>query len=109
MKKTIGIASVESKAAFQEKLLEKFVQDNLPSRRKRKSKIADLGNFSLRYKEVESCAAETPVFGSIEIFFETNNHDGLKRISVPANSRFFVLCTRDEMSDYKVTASRSLS
>jgi hypothetical protein len=109
MKQATGIASVESKAAFQQNLLEKFVQDNLPSRRKGESKIAGLGDFSLRYKEVESCAAETPVNGTVEIFFETTNPDALRRLSVPAMSRFFVFCTRDDMNEYKVTSGSSLS
>jgi hypothetical protein len=109
MKKISDIASVESKAAFQERLLEKFVQDNLPSRRKMQNKLVGLGDFSLRYKEIESCAAETPVNGTVEIFFETNDPDALRRLSVPAISRFFVFCTRNEMTDYKITSSSSLS
>lgn len=109
MKQTKGIASVESKAAFHERLLEKFVQDNLPARRKTEGNLEGLGDFSLQYKEIESCAAETPVNGTVEIFFETNNPEGLKRLSVPTLSRFFVFCTRDDMNDYKVTCSSSLS
>jgi hypothetical protein len=109
MKKTSDIASVESKAAFPQKLLEKFVQDNLPSRRKIEDNLEGLGDFSLTYKEIESCAAETPVSGTVEIFFETTNPDALRRLSVPATSRFFVFCTRDDINDYKVTCSCSLS
>ena len=109
MKRISDIASVESKAAFQERLLEKFVQDNLPSRRKMQNKLKGLGDFSLRYKEIESCAAETPVYGNVEIFFETKDPAALRKLSVPAMSRFFVFCARDEMSDYKITSSSSLS
>jgi hypothetical protein len=109
MKKISDIASVESKAAFPEKLLEKFVQDNLPSRRKIEDNLEGLGDFSLGNKEIESCAAETPVNGIVEIFFETNNPAALRRLSIPVMSRFFVFCTRDEINDYKVTCSSSLS
>lgn len=109
MKQTKGIASVESKAGFQERLLEKFVQDNLPARRRMETNLEGLGDFSLHYKEIESCAAETPVYGTVEIFFEANNPEALRRLSVPAISRFFVFCTRDDMNDYKVTCSSSLS
>ena len=109
MKRTTGITSIETKAAFQERLLEKFVQDNLPARRKTGSAIDRLGKFSYIYKEIESCAAETPVNGSVEIFFETTNPDGLKRLSIPVSSRFFVLCTRDESSPYRISSSSSLS
>jgi hypothetical protein len=109
MKQTKGITSVESKAAFHERLLEKFVQDNLPARRRMENNLEGLGDFSLRYKEIESCAAETPVNGTVEIFFETTNPDALRRLSIPAISRFFVFCTRDNMNEYKVTCSSSLS
>lgn len=109
MKRISDIAAVESKAAFQEHLLEKFVQDNLPSRPKRESQLEGMGNFSNHYCEIECCAAETPVNGTIEIFFEMEAHKAIRRLSVPALSRFFVFCTRDEMTDYKITCSSSLS
>ena len=109
MKQTRFITSVESKAAFQEKLLEKFVQDNLPSRRRIEDNLDGLGDFSLSNKEIESCAAETPVNGTVEIFIQSNSPDRLRRLSVPAISRFFVFCTRDDMSDYKIASSSSLS
>jgi len=109
MKQISGIAAVESKAAFQERLLEKFVQDNLPSRPKRKSQLQGMGIFSSFYSEMECCAAETPVNGTIEIFFEMEAPNAIRRLSVPAISRFFVFCTRDELTDYKITCSSSLS
>jgi len=109
MKRISDIAAVESKAAFQEKLLEKFVQDNLPSRPKRESQIEGMGIFSGQYREIECCAAETPVNGTIEIFFELDTPVAIRRVSVPAISRFFVFCTRDQVSDYKITCSCSLS
>ena len=109
MKKISEIASVESKAAFQQRLLEKFVQENLPLRLNKGTNIDGMGQFSLRYKEVECCAAETPVNGTIDLFIETNSPDALRRVSVPAASRFFVFCTRDNTSSYQVTTSTSLS
>ena len=30
-----------------------------------------MGAFAEHYKEIENCAAETPVNGTVEIFFET--------------------------------------
>ena len=109
MKKISEIAAVESKAAFQEQLLEKFVQHNLPLKVKKINKIDGMRDFSYRYKEIESCAAETPVNGTVEIFFEATYRQIQKRLSVPATSRFFVFFTRDEGSNYKVVCSSSLS
>lgn len=109
MKRISEITSVESKAAFQKELLEKFVQENLPSASKKQNKMNGMGQFADYYKTIESCAAETPVNGTVEIFFESDDPFGLRRISVPVNSRFFVFCTRSEMENYKVTCSCSLS
>ena len=104
------ISLVETKAGFQQRLLEKFVQDNLPGNNQRQNNIAGLGAFAEKFKEIESCAAETPVNGTVEIFFETTTErNALRRISVPVMSRFFVYCTRDELDNYKVAWSGSLS
>ena len=103
------ISLVESKAGFQQRLLEKFVQDNLPSNVQRPSNISGMGAFGEQYKEIESCAAETPVNGTVDIFFETTEPNALRRISVPVMSRFFVYCARDERDNYKVTCVCSLS
>ncbi len=109
MKHTSGITSVESNAGFPERMLEKFVQDNLPSRTITESRIEGMGDFSDRYTEVESCAAETPVNGTIEIFFEAMNPFALKRLSVTVSTRFFVFCTRNNGDYYKIACSCSLS
>lgn len=109
MKKISEIASVESKAAFQEKLLEKFVQDNLPDRPVKPSRIDGMGRFAKVYTEIEWCAAEAPVIGTVDIFFETNNPAALRRLSIPTVSRFFVFCKRDKEHAYKVACSTSLS
>ena len=103
------IALVESNAGFQQRLLERFVQDNLPSTFQKRNKISGMGTFTEQYKEIESCAAETPVNGTVEIFFETGSPDAVRRLSIPVMSRFFVFCTRDEADEYKVAWTGSLS
>lgn len=109
MKKSPAISLVESKAAFQEELVEKFVQQNLPPKAPRENKISGMGNFTNRYKEIECCAAETPVIGNLEIFITTGFFNTISGITVPVSSRFFVFCARDDKNDYKVACSSSLS
>jgi hypothetical protein len=109
MKTVSNITSVESKATFQEMLLERFVQQNLPPRGFGFDRITGLGTFANNYKEIESCAAETPVNGTVEIFFTTLTPESTRRLSIPVCSRFFVYCTRDEEAEYKVSWSSSLS
>ena len=108
MKRSSAITSVESKADFPEKLLEKFVQENLPMSNWKQFKTSGMGAFSEQYKEIESCAAETPVGGSVEIFF-TLKKSAARCLTVPVNSRFFVYCTRKAFDSYRVAWSCSLS
>lgn len=109
MKKTEAITTVKSNAGFPEELLERFVQENLPSRTWEQRKTRGMGSFNDLYNEIESCAAETPIGGSVEIFFGTSRKAGSRCVSVPVSSRFFVFCTRSEWDRYKISWCCSLS
>ncbi len=104
-----GITSVESKASFRQKLVEKFVQQNLPPKELKQNKISGMGKFAERFKEIEYCAAETPVIGNVEILSITKFFNAIRNISIPVKSRFFVFCTRNDKEEYKVSWSCSLS
>jgi hypothetical protein len=107
MEKLSNITSVESKASFQERMVEKFVQQNLPPKLTKTVKTC-IGTLAEQYREIECCAAELPVNGTVEIFFEMKNA-AIRGISIPTTSRFIVFCTREENNEYKVTWSCSLS
>lgn len=109
MKKTSGITSVESKASFMERMVEKFVKNNLPPVASKENKLSGLGRFAKVYKEIEYCAAELPVNGTVDILVTPVRLNGIKRISTPVTARFIVFCTRESDSDYKVSWSCSLS
>ena len=109
MEKLSNITSVESKASFQERMVEKFVQQNLPPKLMKATKLSSIDVLSNKYTEIECCAAELPVNGAVEIFFQSRNLASIRGISIPTSSRFIVFCTREESNDYKVTWSCSLS
>lgn len=110
MKRLSEITAVKSKAGFHERMIEDFVQQNLPARKTSCSdKLVGMGSFTSNYKEIESCAAETPVNGPVEIFYMADSRDEAKCLRVPVNSRFFVYCTRNEIANYRVAWSCSLS
>jgi hypothetical protein len=109
MEKLSNITSVESKASFQERMVEKFVQQNLPPKMMKGNKISSIGVLAHKYTEIECCAAELPVNGAVEIFFEQKNPATIRGISIPSSSRFIVFCTREDNNDYKVSWSCSLS
>ena len=108
MEKLSKITSVESKASFQERMVERFVQQNLPPKLTKSNK-SGIGSLAAKYTEIESCAAELPVNGTVEIFFQQRNPAGIRGISIPTSSRFIVFCTREANNDYRVTWSNSLS
>ena len=109
MEKLSNITSVESKASFQERMVEKFVQQNLPPKLVKGRKISSIGSLAHQYTEIEACAPELPVNGTVEIFFEMKNQSAIRGISIPTTSRFIVFCTREDNNDYKVTWNCSLS
>jgi hypothetical protein len=109
MKRTVTITSVESKAAIREHLVEKYVQQNLPPLLPGQNKTSGMGRFNELYNEIECCAAETPVFGTVDIFSASHPRSSLNRVSVPVASRFIVFCTREAGKDYKVAWVSSLT
>jgi len=109
MKGTKLINSVKSKARFHEQIVERYLQNNLPPSSLGRTKIEGLGNFSDGYRQIEFCAAETPVLGAIEIMLHPDFSTVIDKIIIPVKSRFFVSCIRDKNSPYKVAASASLS
>ena len=109
MKRLLEITAVKSKASFHERMIEDFVQKNLPAKLHHTSRLSGMGGFNATYKEIESCAAETPVNGPVEIFYMADSGDEAKCLRVLVNSRFFVFCTRNEMANYRVAWSCSLS
>ena len=109
MQRHSNITSVETKAGFQEKMVENFVKINLPPKTYKENKISGMAGFSASYKEIEYCAAELKVNGAVEIFYALNNTDAIMEISVPVVSRFIVFCTREDRQDYKVAWSCSYS
>jgi len=109
MKRFSHITSVETKAELEEALVERFVQENLPPKFDRRSKFSGMGDFADANKEVECCAAELPINGTIQIFFTSKGVQTVRRISHPVMARFIAFCTREGNTDFKVAWSSSLS
>ena len=109
MKRFLNITSVETRGTLQERMVEKFVQQNLPRKVLTRDKFSGMGDFADSNKEFECCAAELPVNGTVEIFFVVKDVEVVRRINHPVTSRFIVFCTREHDSDYKCTWSCSLS
>src|SRR5262245_36501832 len=109
MKRLLNITSVETKATLRVRLVEQFVRQNLPPKIARQNRLQGMGAFADTNYEVESCAAELPVHGRIEILFVVKDAEMVRRINYPISARFIVFCTREDKNDYKVTWSSSLS
>ncbi|MBC7947161.1 MAG: hypothetical protein H7Y42_04725 [Chitinophagaceae bacterium] len=106
MKKSFGIASVESKAVFHEEAFEDFINNAMPARIYMAN---ESDQFSSNYKNIDWCGAYTPFNGSVDILCRSNRKGELKRLSIPSNTLFLVICTKEYGGNYKVAWTCSMS
>ena len=68
--------------------------------------------FSHSWEKFESftwCCEQSPVEGFIEIRYLDPENSSIKHISVPVETNFGVICTKEREKKYKITWSYSLS
>ena len=109
MKESSGITLVESSVQFEEKLLEDFVNSSYVYKPVRDRALNEQMMFSNTYVSMNCCFAQLPGAGTVDIVATTENPGMLQHISIPAASMFLVICTRNEMGNYRVTWSCSMS
>jgi hypothetical protein len=106
MKRATGITSVESKAMFHEQAFEDFINSAMPG----KTLVADKrAQFSSDFKNIEWCGAYVPFNGTVDILATVKRTDDIKRLSIPVNASFLVICTKVEEEKYKIAWSCSMS
>lgn len=109
MKTSTGITLVESNVQFEEKLLEDFVNSSYVYKPVRERKSSEQTIFSETYSSVNCCFAQLPGCGTVDIVATTPDPGMLQHICIPSISMFLVICTRNEVGNYKVTWSCSMS
>jgi len=103
----IPITTVETKTRLAESLIEEHI-NNMHHAEKRfnKKKLNDV--LCENFESFTWCCEHSPVEGYIEIsYLDRNNRS--RHISVPVETNFGVVCTKEKERNYKITWSYSLS
>ena len=107
--KGIPITTVETNTRLAESLIEEHI-NNMHHAEKNYSKKGKLieGVLWENFESFSWCCEHSPVDGTIEInYLDLNNSN--KHLSIPVETCFGVVCTKEKGRDYKITWSYSLS
>jgi hypothetical protein len=108
--KGIPITTVETNTRLAESLIEEHI-NNMHHAEKNFGKKGQL-NGGVLWENFESfswCCEHSPVKGTIEIGYLDNGNSNVKHISIPVETNFGVVCTKEKANNYKITWSYSLS
>lgn len=61
------------------------------------------------FEYISWCCEHSPVEGTIDISFLSSFGNNVKHISIPVNTNFGVVCTKEKERNYQITWSYSLS
>jgi len=102
----IPITTVETNTKLAESLIEDHI-NNMHHAEKRFEE--DKGVLFENFESFTWCCEHSPVEGSIEISYVDPYNSSIKHISVPVETNFGVVCTKEKERNYKITWSYSLS
>lgn len=103
----IPITTVETNTRLAESLIEDHINNMHHAEKSFEKKNATRGVLFESFESFTWCCEHSPVEGSIEISYVDNSI--VKHISIPVETNFGVVCTKEKERDYKITWSYSLS
>ena len=108
--KGIPITTVETNTRLAESLIEEHI-NNMHHAEKNFGKKGQLNGGVLweNFENFSWCCEHSPVKGTIEIGYLDNSNSNVKHISIPVETNFGVVCTKEKEKNYKITWSYSLS
>jgi len=108
--KKIPITTVETNTRFAESLVKDHI-NNMHHAEKSFGKKAGLINGVLweNFENLSWCCEHSPVEGTIEISYLDLDNSSVKHISIPVETNFGVICTKEKERSYKITWSYSFS
>jgi len=108
--KGIPITTVETNTMLAESLIEEHI-NNMHHAEKNFGKKGQLNGGVLweNFENFSWCCEHSPVKGTIEIGYLDNSNSNVKHISIPVETNFGVVCTKEKEKNYKITWSYSLS
>ena len=102
----IPITTVETNTRLAESLIEDHINN---MHHAEKSFEKQNGVLFENFESFTWCCEHSPVEGSIEISYLDPGNRHIKHISVPVETNFGVVCTKEKEKKYKITWSYSLS
>jgi hypothetical protein len=110
MKKGYEIKTVESKARLSETLIVEYVNSlHHPDKHFDKDGTTIAKTVTKDFEKINWCCEHSPVEGTLEISFFSKLTNLARRLTVPVSTEFWVVCTQETGSEYKLTWSGSLS
>ena len=103
----IPITTVETNTRLAESLIEDHINNMHHAEKSFNRKNLD-GVLCENFESFTWCCEHSPVEGSIEISYIDHNNRS-RQISVPVETNFGVVCTKEKERKYKITWSYSLS
>ena len=108
--KWIPITTVQTNT----RLAKSLIEDHINNMHHAEKSFGRNDNFigGVLWENFESftwCCEYSPVKGTIEISFSDLNNSSVKHISIPVETNFGVVCTKQKEKNYKITWSYSLS
>ena len=106
----IPITTVETNVKLAESLIEDHI-NNMHHAEKRFGKKGGLTGGALweNFENLSCCCEHSLVEGTLEISYLDLNSSSVRHISIPVETNFGVVCTKEKERDYKITWSYSLS
>src|SRR5258705_6896309 len=106
----IPITTVETNVRLAESLIEDHI-NNMHHAEKNFGKKEDLidGILWENFENLSWCCEHSPVEGTVEISYLDLHTRSVKHISIPVETNFGVVCTKEKERNYKITWSYSLS
>jgi len=108
--KKIPITTVETNTKLAESLIEDHI-NNMHHPEKDFGKNGNLidGVLWKNFEILSWCCEHSPVEGTIEISYLELYNGSVRHISIPVETNFGVVCTKEKERNYKITWSYSLS
>ena len=108
--KRMPITTVETNTRLAESLIEEHI-NSMHHAEKNFGKKGHLigGVLWESFENFSWCCEHSPVDGTIEISYSDLNNNSVKHLSIPVETHFGVVCTKEKEKGYKITWSYSLS
>ena len=103
------ITTVETKVRLAEGLIEDHINNMHHADKCFRRKEYDRNALWENFEEMNWCCEHSPAEGTIEISFSVPSKNEIAHVSIPVETNFGVVCTKEKENDYKITWSYSLS